>query len=57
MPEHSYDVTRVVITLRDGREVRDVKIGWGIDVLKVGTSRDIGFCAEDVMSVRHQGDR
>jgi hypothetical protein len=54
MPEHSYGVNRVVITLKDGREIRDVYVGWGIDVLKVGDSTDIGFTAADVASVRHQ---
>jgi hypothetical protein len=54
MPEHSYGVTRVVITLNDGREIPDVRIGWGIDVLKVGNSAEIPFGTEDVIAVRHQ---
>jgi hypothetical protein len=54
MPEHSYGVTRVVITLKDGREIPDVRIGWGVDVLKIGNSAEIPFSTEDVIAVRHQ---
>ena len=54
MPEHSYGVNRVIVTLADGREIPDVYVGWGIDVLRVGQSTDIDFQTEDVVSVRHQ---
>jgi hypothetical protein len=53
MPEHSYGVARVIVTLADGREIPDVHVGWGIDVLKVGGSRENDFRAEDIVSVRH----
>lgn len=54
MPEHSYGVAKVTIALRDGRLISDVYIGWGIDILKIGSSRDISFRSEDVVAVRHQ---
>jgi hypothetical protein len=54
MPEHSYGVTRVIVSLADGREIPDVYIGWGMDVLRVGRSTDIDFQGKDVVAVRHQ---
>lgn len=54
MPEYSYGVNRVTLTLRDGMVIPDVYVGWAMDVLKVGTSTEITFDASDVVAVKHQ---
>jgi len=54
MPEHSYGVSRVTLILDDGSEVDDVYVGWGIDVLRVGESKELVFDAERVVGARHQ---
>jgi hypothetical protein len=54
MPEHSYGVNRVILTLKDGTVIPDVYVGWGMDVLKVGKNTEVDFDASDVVAVEHQ---
>ena len=54
MPECSYGVTRVVVTLDDGTDIPDVLVGWAQEVLKVGGSEKISFDPGRVVAVRHQ---
>jgi hypothetical protein len=54
MPEHSYGVNLVSVRLKDGRVVRDVYVGWAIDVLKVGRKTELSFDPRDVVAVQHQ---
>lgn len=54
MPEYSYGVNRVTVTLRDGTVVRDVYVGWARQVLKVGESKEVPFDPSDVVAVKHQ---
>lgn len=52
MPEHSYGITRVVVTLDDGTEIRDVHVAWAKEVVKVGSSETIPFDPSRVVDVR-----
>jgi hypothetical protein len=54
MPECSYGVSRVILKLQDGTVIRDVYVGWGLDVLRVGDSRDVEFDPATVVAVEHQ---
>ena len=54
MPEHSYGVNRVTLILRDGTEVHDVYIGWAIDILRIGASKEVAFDTNQILDVRHQ---
>lgn len=52
MPEHSYGITRVVVTLDDGTEIRDVYVAWAKEVVKVGHNEAISFDPSRVVDVR-----
>ena len=54
LPESSYGANRVVVTLDDGTEVRDVYVAWGKEIVKVGNSQDIPFEVSRIVNVRHQ---
>jgi len=54
MPEYSYGVNRVVVTLDDGTRVRDVFIGWAKEIVKVGTSEEIPFDPARIVDVEKQ---
>jgi hypothetical protein len=54
MPEYSYGVNRVILTLKDGTVIPDVYVGWGMDVLRVGKNTEVNFDASDVVAVEHQ---
>ncbi len=43
MPECSYGVNRVTVTLDDGTRYNDVFVAWGEEIVKVGTSEIIPF--------------
>jgi hypothetical protein len=55
MPEHSYGVTRVTVTLDDGTQIRDVHVAWAKEVVKVGGSDEIGFDPSRVVAARRDG--
>jgi hypothetical protein len=52
MPERSYGVTRVVVTLDDGTEIRDVYVAWAKEIVKVGKNETIPFDPSRVVDVR-----
>jgi hypothetical protein len=52
MPEHSYGITKVVVTLDDGTEVHDVHVAWAKEVVKVRGSETIPFDPSRVVDVR-----
>jgi hypothetical protein len=54
MPEYSYGVTRVIVTLADGTEFSDVFIAWGKEIVKVGLDAKIPFDPNKIVNVRHQ---
>jgi hypothetical protein len=54
MPESSYGVTRVIVTLEDGTELGDVFVAWGKEIVKVGSSETIPFDPNKIVNVRHQ---
>jgi len=54
MPETSYGVTRVVVTLEDGTEFSDVFIAWGNEIVKVGSSEIIPFDSNKIVKIRRQ---
>ena len=43
MPESSYGVCRVTVTLDDGTRYNDVFVAWGEEIVKVGTLETIPF--------------
>jgi hypothetical protein len=53
MPESSYGANKVRVTLKDGRKYSSVFIAWGDEIVKVGSSPDIPFNAEDIVSVEN----
>lgn len=54
MPESSYGVTRIRVTLDDGSKFDDVFVAWGSEVVKVGTSEKIPFDPLRIVSVERQ---
>ena len=54
MPEHSYGVTRVVVTLEDGTTIGDVFIAWGKEIVKVGASEKVSFDPKKIVNVSQQ---
>ena len=53
-PEYSYGVTRVVVTLDDGNECRDVFIAWGKEIVRVGSSKEVPFDPSRIIAVTKQ---
>lgn len=53
-PEYSYGVTRIVVTLEEGIECRDVFVAWGKEIVKVGSSEDVPFDPSRIVAVRRQ---
>ena len=51
MPESSYGVTRIRVTLDDGSKFDDVFVAWGSEIVKVGTSEKIPFDPSRIVSV------
>jgi len=51
MPESSYGVTRIRVTLDDGSKFDDVFVAWGSEIVKVGTSEQIPFDPARIVSV------
>jgi len=54
MPEYSYGVTRIRVTLDDGSIYDDVFIAWGNEIVKVGMSEHIPFAPTRIVSVERQ---
>lgn len=54
MPEFSYGVTRIRVTLDDGSRFIDVFVAWGSEIVKVGTSEEIPFDPSRIVSVEGQ---
>lgn len=54
MPESSYGVTRIRVTLDDGSRFDDVFVAWGSEIVKVGTSEEIPFDPAKIVSVDRQ---
>ncbi|MGO8931872.1 MAG: hypothetical protein ACLQU3_33880 [Limisphaerales bacterium] len=54
MPESSYGVTRIRVTLDDGSQFSDVFVAWGSEIVKVGTSKEIPFDPAKIVSVERQ---
>ena len=53
-PEYSYGVARIVVTLDDEIECRDVFVAWGKEIVKVGSSEDVPFDPSRIVAVRRQ---
>lgn len=51
MPECSYGVNRVTVTLDDGTRYNDVFVAWGEEIVKVGTSETIPFAPTRIAKV------
>ena len=54
MPEHSYGVTRVKVTLEDGRVFNDVFVAWGKEIVRVGSEEGAPFDPTKIVAVEHQ---
>ena len=54
-PEYSYGVTRVIVTLDNGKEVSDVFIAWGKEIVRVGSSEAVPFDPLKIVKIRPQG--
>lgn len=53
-PECSHGVSKVVVTLEDGRRVYDVFVAGGTTIVKVGTSRVVPFNPDRIVRVESQ---
>ncbi len=51
MPESSYGVTRIRVTLDDGSHFDDVFVAWGSEIVKVGTCEESPFDPARIVSV------
>jgi len=51
VPESSYGVIRIRVTLDDGSKFNDVFVAWGSEIVKVGTSEEIPFDPSRIVSV------
>ena len=51
MPEYSYGVNKVIVELEDGRIYDEVFVGWGEEIVKVGTSIVVPFDPSRVVKV------
>lgn len=49
--EYSMGTNKVAVVLKDGRIIEDVFVAWATEVVKVGSSTNIPFKAEDVVDV------
>lgn len=56
-PESSYGVTRVIVTLDNGKEFSDVFIAWGKEIVKVGSSEIVPFDPSKIVKIRPQAIR
>jgi len=54
MPEYSYGVQRVVVTLDDGKKIWDVFVAGDNEIVKVGVSTEVLFDPNRVVEVRCQ---
>jgi len=54
MPEYSYGVQRVVVTLDDGKKIWDVFVAADNEIVKVGISTEVSFDPNRVVEVRCQ---
>jgi len=54
MPECHYGASRIVATLDDGSEFRDVIVAWGKEIVRVGSSTVVSFDSRRIVAVRHQ---
>jgi hypothetical protein len=54
MPEYSYGVQRVVVTLEDGKKVWDVFVAGDNEIVKVGITTEVPFDPNRVVDVRCQ---
>ncbi len=54
MPECSYGVTRIVVTLDDGSRISDVFVAWSEEIVKVGTSLTVTFDPDRIVKVEIQ---
>jgi len=54
MPECSYGVTHVKVTLDDGTTISDVYVAWGKEIVKVGVSETVPFDPAKIIAVERQ---
>lgn len=54
MPEYQYGVTRIRVSLDDGRRFSDVFVAWGNEIVKVGGSEEIPFDPKRIIAVERQ---
>ena len=54
MPEYSYGINRVIVTLDDGTRFSDIFVAWGDEIVKAGTSEDIPFDPRRIAKVERQ---
>ena len=54
MPEYSYGVNRVVVTLDDGKKFYDVFIAWAKEIVKVGASEQVPFDPGRIVQIETQ---
>jgi hypothetical protein len=52
LPELGYGIHRIVVTLEDGKEYRDVVVAWSKEVIKVAGYRRLPFNAARIAEVR-----
>ena len=50
----NFGAGRVVITLRDGRQIPNVYIAWGLWIVKVGDSQHVPFDPANIVDIQDQ---
>lgn len=53
-PEYSYGVARIVVTLDDESECRDVFVAWGKEIVRVGSGEVVPFDPSRIIAIRRQ---
>lgn len=56
MPESSYGANRVTLILNNGRQIPNVFLAWGKEIIKIGdkmikTDNDLDFKPEDIKDI------
>ena len=53
-PEYSYGAHKVTLTLKDGKEIREVYIAGNDEIIRVGKNGPIQFDPSDVIDARSE---
>jgi hypothetical protein len=56
LPESSYGANKVTFILRDGRQITNVILAWGYEIVKIGnkeisTEKDLNFNLNEIAKI------